>query len=472
MDKLNKLILVFFFLNSFGKAYSQDTFLSKIQLIEDYELLYSGLTNYHPSPFLYIPEKELKTFYETQKSNFPDSLTALEFHILARQFIAQIKCGHTFAKPSDAWYASLKGKNVLLPFEIRNNNGRLYIFNTIDEKFEFDIYDELLSINNIEAKVILQEMSSIQERDGFTESLSKALIEKRFRTYFLFLYDVQDEFIIEFKTSSGEIKSTKVNLTNKKLKEVKKTELPSNFKLLMENGWSSFRFDSANNLAYLKINSFGDRKEFKKYYLSVFKQLNQYPNSQLIIDLRDNTGGYFGNGNNLLTYLTPNNFEFNFQKPKRKNNKIKYIKLDKWSKLTKMAFSIKPTKHKVKGQSITTFTYKPSKYNFEGKVYAITNGLTFSQATLVAAHLKKHGTVFFGEETGGAEMTTNALLSYELILPNSGVKVTIPHYQVISNSTTGQFGFGLKPDYPILPTLNTTTDTTLEKVIIQILSKQ
>ena len=76
-------------------------------------------------------------------------------------------------------------------------------------------------------------------------------------------------------TNSGEIKSTTVHPTSKKLKEANKTKLPSNFENIIENNWSSLSYDSTTNLAYLKIDNFSDRKEFKKYYESVFKFLKQ-----------------------------------------------------------------------------------------------------------------------------------------------------------------------------------------------------
>jgi hypothetical protein len=454
-----------------GIAFSQnstltsDKILTKQQAIEDYSILYSSLINFHPNPFLYVAENDFKAYFETQKSNLTDSLSDLEFHYLSRQLISQIKCGHTFAKPSKEWYASVSGKNIQLPFVVKNIENRLFISNTIDDDFQFNINDELISINNVKVSEILQQMLLMQERDGITESFCNALIENRFRTYLLFIMGIQFEYLIEYKTNSGELKRTTVLPTNKKLKEIKKTELPSNFKKIIENNWSVFSFDSTTNLAYLKIDNFSDRKEFKKYYPEVFKFLRQKEDANLIIDLRDNPGGFFKNGNAFLTYLTPNKFELNFQKPKKIETENEYVTLKKWVKWTKVAFALKPSKHKVKGKTIETFTYKPSKYLFKGNVNVITNGITFSQASLVAAHLNEYGAVFFGQETGGAEIGCNGILNYDLVLPNSSLVVTIPMYQVKSNSTKGQFGYGVKPIYPILPILDSSIDNTLVEVI-------
>ncbi|NJL77242.1 MAG: hypothetical protein HC892_21710 [Saprospiraceae bacterium] len=352
-----------------------------------------------------------------------------------------------------------------MPFDIKNIDGSLFINNTIDENFDFEVNDEVLSINGLSANDILEKMTSMQQRDGFTQSLSNALIEKRFRTELLFIMGVQKEFLIEYKTNTGEVKKVTFQPTNKKLKEIKSIGLPSNFTKIINNSWSIFNFDASTNIAYLKINSFSDRKEFKEYYKYVFKFLKEKPTTKLIIDIRDNSGGDFRNGNTFLTYLTPNKFELNFQKPQKRKTENKYVKLSKWVKWTKVAFALKPSKHKVKGQTTETFTYKPSKYLFEGKVFVMTNGITFSQAALVAAQLKEYGAVFFGQETGGAENGCNGILNYELVLPNSEIAVTIPMYHVKSNSSKGEFGYGVKPNYYIKPVLNNSTDYTLEEVL-------
>ncbi len=454
-----------------GIAFSQnstvisDKILTKQQAIEDYDILYSSLVNYHPNPFLYVAENDFKAYYESQKSNISDSLSELEFHYLSRQLISQIKCGHTFAKPSKEWYASLSGKSVLLPFEVKKIENKLFIYNTSGDDYPFKINDELLSINNVKVTDIWQQMVLMQEKDGFTDSFSEAIIERRFRMYFLFIMGIQSEFLIEYKTNSGEIKKTSIVPASIKLKEIKKTELPSNFKRIIDNNWSSFSYDSTTNLAYLKIDNFSDRKEFKKYYESVFKFLNQKEGANLIIDLRNNPGGFFKNGNTFLTYLTPKKFDLKFHRPKKIKEKNKYVTMMFWNKLTKFAFSLKPSKNKIKGKSTTTFTYKPSKYLFKGKVSVITNGITFSQASLVAAQLKEHGATLFGQETGGAEIECNGMLNYDLELPNSMIQVIIPMNIVKSNSTKGQLGYGVKPNYPILPILNDSNDNTLVEVI-------
>ncbi|HOY15571.1 MAG TPA: hypothetical protein PLY70_20635, partial [Saprospiraceae bacterium] len=76
----------------------------------------------------------------------------------------------------------------------------------------------------------------------------------------------------------------------------------------------------------------------------------------------------------------------------------------------------------------------------------------------------------YGMETGGTEQGTNCMLNYQLVLPNSGLKITIPYYQVLSNSTKSEFGYGVKPNYEIKPAHFTLEDNVLNDVV-KIISK-
>ncbi|MBK8391517.1 MAG: hypothetical protein IPL23_20455 [Saprospiraceae bacterium] len=455
----------------FGQVKSQYTstlngkILSQNQLLEDYEILYASLINYHPVPFQYIAEVDLKADFIKQKSQYPDKLSELEFYNITRNLIAKIGCGHTSGRPSDAWMKAVTGQKVQLPFTVQKEGESVFVSGIVDEEFEFQLNDEILAINHIPIAEIILKMAEYQQRDGLTQSFVDEAIFASFRTYYLFLFESQEDFLIDYKTKTGEIKSTIVQPTNKKIIENKQQKLADNFNKIIENNWSVFAFDSTNQVAYLKIKSFSDRNEYKDYYANVFKWLSEQPTAKLIVDIRDNGGGFFKNGNKLLTYLTPNKFDFNMHRPKRKLEKNKYTKMNKSTKWTKVAFSLKPSKQRTKGVKTITFKFKPNKLNYKGEVHLLTNGNTFSQAALVASHLKEYGATIYGMETGGTEQGTNCMLNYQLVLPNSGLKITIPYYQVLSNSTKSEFGYGVKPKFELKPTLFTFEDNVLNEVV-------
>ncbi len=454
-----------------GSVLSQNTSFAKGKMfakqkaIEDYDILYSSLINYHPAPFFYVKESDLATFYESQKASITDSLSEIDFLFLCRKLITEIRCGHTQALPSDNWFKSIKGLKNQIPFEVKNIEGRLYISSTIDSTFDFHVNDELISVNTIPVQDIIDQLLAMETGDGFTQTFRNKIVEIRFRIYLVFLFGIPQEYVIGFRNSEGEVKQTIVQPTKEKIVEISQPALPENLKMIIENSWSSFSFDSEANLGYLKIKSFLEKKEYKKYYKQIFKYLKQHPNSKLILDLRDNPGGDFRHGNRFLTYLSSEKVLLNFERPRKDRAENEFVKFNGWDKVVQFAFAIKPRKYKAEGQITETFVYRPKKNAFNGKLYVITNGITFSQAALVSSHLREHGAMFLGQETGGAELGCNGILTYKLELPNSGIKLDIPAYHVKSNSTKGQFGRGVKPDFPIALTLNNSIDNTLMEVI-------
>lgn len=458
-------------ITSSGNVLSQNTSFAKGRMLtkekanQDYEILYSSLVNYHPAPFFYVKEADFTTFYESQKGGITDSLSEMDFLFLCRKLVSKIKCGHTSALPSDNWFASVKGLNNQIPFEIKNIEGRIYVSRVVDDSLDFGVNDELISVNNRPVQDIIDELLEMETGDGFTQVFRNALVEKRFGVYMLFLSGIPQEYVIEFRNSKGEIKQTAVRPTSKRVGEIVKPALPDNLKMIFETSWSSFSFDSEANLGYLKIVSFLEKKEYKKYYKQVFKYLKQHPNSKLILDLRENPGGDFRHGNRFLTYLSSEKVLLNFERPRKDRTENEFVKFSFWDKLVRFAFAIKPRKYKAEGQITETFAYRPKRNTFNGKLYVITSGITFSQAALVSSHLKEHGAVFFGQETGGAEIGCNGILTYKLVLPNSGIKVDIPAYHVKSNSTKGQFGYGVKPEFSIALTIDNSIDHTLEEVL-------
>jgi C-terminal processing protease CtpA/Prc len=127
------------------------------------------------------------------------------------------------------------------------------------------------------------------------------------------------------------------------------------------------------------------------------------------------------------------------------------IKMSFGSRLTILSFGTYPISWLKKGRWTHYFFALPRKRNnFNGNVYVITNGRSFSMSGVTASYLKfKAGAKTIGEETGGTQTGSNAMISGRLILPNTGSIVQIPLYHLNHAINVPDTKRGIMPDYPV-----------------------
>ena len=429
--------------------YNPDKLLSIQQQESDFTLLYSSIENIHPAYKVFISENEYKLLVKETLENLNTEQTELEFQNEMRRFLKKIGCGHTSAKPSTQWYQMLRFDQRILPFKVFLVKEKAYIrYSTVaDSLLKFGT--EIISINDVPVSEILTNMKAIQEVDGYSKSYEQKRVEKLFQTYHLFLYGLHDEFNIEFLNDQNEneqltIKSNPSNGSNLvKLNSPDDSDLKS-------SGSKFYLIDKLDHTALLDINSFPTGK-FKAYYKQVFKMADDNDIQNLIIDLRGNGGGYFPNATNLLRYLMPEKYSLSFSRPKNKIKKNKHLQLSPIDKTTKALFNLIPDRNKQDPDRNFELRFKPKKKNhFDGKIYLLTDGATFSMSSYVTTKLKHYtDCTIIGQETGGGEKGSYALLWYKLRLPESEVQVSIPYYFLDHAVEPTLKGRGVMPDYPI-----------------------
>jgi C-terminal processing protease CtpA/Prc len=113
--------------------------------------------------------------------------------------------------------------------------------------------------------------------------------------------------------------------------------------------------------------------------------------------------------------------------------------------------------------------FKPKqKRHFDGNIYLMTSGYTFSAATLVTGKLKGQSNVtIIGEETGGGAYGNSAMFLTTIVLPNTALRITLPLYRMVLNAKLPKDGRGVLPDVEIRSTstsIKSGIDVKLEKV--------
>lgn len=450
-----KIILLFcVFISSFvngQQAYDPEKIYSQEQLRNDFEILITALQEGQPGLNRYLSLDSLQFYIEETRLKFNNGLTESEFHLVIREFLAQIKCGHTVAMPSAQFYNLYKGKATLLPLEVYLIDSKLFVRENYSTDTTIAIGDEIIEINGVKASDLILKMNAIQPRDGYSKNFVQHSVQVNFRTYFLFLYGMHSKYSLSIANTKGGVRNIEIKGNVHASNNFAHVYDSTKYQLALRIKDEALYFSKENpTLAILQIKAF-QQKDYKKFYKQAFELMAKSQRSELVIDIRGNGGGYFPNASFMLRYLINGKFDLLFYRPKNRYTMKAYTEWDFFSKLTKSLFKLKPDRTHTKGIRTYEFIYKPVKKNhYDGNMYVFIDGGTFSMSSYVAAYLKdRTPAVLLGEETGGGETGSNAILMPKISLPETGVRIFLPYYTIVHNIKTENIGRGVLPHYMI-----------------------
>jgi C-terminal processing protease CtpA/Prc len=92
--------------------------------------------------------------------------------------------------------------------------------------------------------------------------------------------------------------------------------------------------------------------------------------------------------------------------------------------------------------------YKPKKRNhYNGKVYVLISGPTFSAASVFSNAVKgQSNVVLAGEETGGGWHGNSGIMIPNITLPHTRTRVNIPLFRLVQFDHVPKNGQGVAPD--------------------------
>ena len=173
------------------------------------------------------------------------------------------------------------------------------------------------------------------------------------------------------------------------------------------------------------IDQYGVKAE--KLYKSIFTEIANEQSQYLVIDLRENTGGRNEFADEMVPYINKGKEDPFLKKTISWKGKEKIYKLPKTSKLA-----------------------------FQGKVYVLVDGRTYSAGSTLARYLKEYANaVVIGEETGTRYEGFAAGSSQDIILISSQLRIGIPRYHILFPKSEMQTtsNRGLLPDKIITPSI-------------------
>ena len=407
-------------------------------LLGDLAFLKEKLQKNHPNLYLYTEKKQIDQLFDSLAAAIRQPMTEQEFYHHLTIISSVIKDGHTIILPPSKFITYHNANSQFLPYKIRVVQGKLFVEMVCTADKRIPEGAEIVSINQVAASEILQQLMERQIRDGWNETYPRWILDQYFREYYSFHFGHPDTFDIQFRVGSVVKQLTIQALRKDSIHYYRQAAYPGNSNEKRPGQGIVFAEDIESGSAWLQVKDFHHdvlrddyKQDFRSEIRKAFQRLKENKLKNLVLDLRDNQGGDIEYGVYLLSYLMKEPFSV----------------VDGYFKIKSSEEALERTGGPSLGQ------HPPVADHFEGTLYVLINGGSFSNSGIVSATLRKHQrAVFIGEETGG----NNKVLAgdaKDFTLPHSGIYVEIPTRQYLLDSQAPLSGHGTVPDFEILPTI-------------------
>jgi Peptidase family S41 len=420
----------------FGQAIQQEPTFTIEQLQEDFLFLRNKMET-NPNLYLYNNKQVVDTKFNELCKGINQRMTATEFLRYISSIQMTVKDGHNYLFPSKKVQDYFTNNALYFPINFVVYDKKLFVTQNLSNDTTIKIGNEIISINGEKAIDVFNILVEHQVRDGNNLHYPEYLSQNYFRSFYGFLFGFKNNYSLEIKNTLNEINTIKVDALP--LKEIKsrRKNLPLRYDRISFDKGIFWEINTEEKYTKLSIKSWSNKllkseynQNFKKEINTFIKELALSNSKNLIIDLRGNQGGDGTNGIYLLKYLLNHSFNYFYSvKTLNRNNKLK----DTAKLLTK-----KQT---------------PNKYVFEGNIFVLTNGGSFSNSGIFASliNIYNRGKII-GEETGGNAVILCGGEGYYK-LPNTKINLLRATHQMVVTDKIKNTGEGVKPDIEISPGL-------------------
>lgn len=461
------------------------------QLIQDVDYAYMLLTKGHPGVYWYITKDKLDVKFDSLKKTITTPLTSKEFYKKMAPLIAEVKCGHTrlilvtkkLTKHENDSIAKVGKPINQLGYKVINN--KLYISSLNKKSAEIKKGSEILAINDVPSNEIIANLTKNYASDGYNQTFKAAVLNRAFTSWYTTIYENNDTlnfkikgadsiFNVQLTTFKKEDKKDSVKV-KKPLIKLSKDSLLAKKKIAKEKlkvrykGSDEFKkpmldlkfLAKDSSIAYLKVKSFSfPYADFNRFFKESFIALKQGNTKDLIIDLRDNGGGSLTACRNLFAYLVDKDFVYltktqvdqRFNPYLNSKGFVNALKGVPFELANSILLEKEGDKYKLNYKGMKPLP--PKNNHFDGKLYVLINGYSFSASALLSSNLKQlNRATFVGQETGGGYNGCVAGSIPILTFPNSKLKLRMGLYPVVPNAHTEIIGRGIFPDQEIKTTI-------------------
>lgn len=457
------------------------------QLRSDFRLMRKALEEAHPGLYRYHPRDSVSRWFDDAYARLDKPMTELQYRRVIEPAIDRIGCGHTDLYASRQ-FTNYRKKYPLraFPVDVAVLNNRLFVRENRSTDSTIRRGAEITAIDGRPAAQVLDQLYDYISSDGYNQTFKAYVLNTgSFGSYYTLVYGVDSTAAhrLTFRDSTGiartlvfrprpERQQPRLDSLDKRSAPVsspRKKPRPS--QPITQQRQLLFS-DRDSSLAIMKVASFtggGQRAFFHDSFESIaaHKSVNK-----LVVDLRGNLGGNSASSLKLASYLIDKPFQAYTQvdAPVRQVSVNRHLGWKFWRFWIRNFFTHRTLEGTYRRTGATALIKPIKRLGFRGDVFILTNGGTFSAASIFAS-LVKHNlpdrATVVGRETGGGEYGCNAFTSPYLTLPETGVQLRLPLYKIVLAVPGRDKGHGVMPDVPVaytLPAILSGQDLDIEKV--------
>jgi C-terminal processing protease CtpA/Prc len=465
------VVLFLFSCASSFKNYKPNKKFAKADLQHDFILLKNILQQKHPALYWYTPKQKMDYYFDSLYNNIADSMTELQYgwQVIA-PLTQKIHCGHTSFSMSNNWYKFIKDKKIPgLPIYVKTWADTMVVTANLNKKDSVLKRGTILtSINGLPVQAMQQQIFNYLPTDGYANNVNYIRLSSNLPYYHRNVFGTFKNYRIGYVDTAGQPKTTliamwnpQVDTTKNKVKTTStETITRAQRKKIKRENYRSIQIDTPLHTATFTLNTFsaGGGKRLRHFINHTFKKLRQDTIKNLIIDLRNNGGGDVDMYALLTKYIIAQPFKVADTAYTVSKTLRPFTKYIKHGFFTNLGFAFLTRKQKDGHYHFGFYerhSYYPKKNNhFNGKVYVLINGPTFSASTLFCHAVKgQQNVTLVGEETGGGWHGNSGLMIPDITLPNTKIKVRLPLFKIVQYKHVPQNGTGVVPDIYIPPTI-------------------
>jgi C-terminal processing protease CtpA/Prc len=413
----------------------------------------------HPSLNLYISAERFNTLIDSLNKSITETISLNDLYNKLIFIVDEIGCSHTGVQIPDYVYDTLDHRNYFFPYPVAFIDGKLLVN---EEGLDLPQGTEITAINKEPVEDILHNIMRYNPVEGRHRSIQIEMAASQFEMQYYLSHGKKERFTIKTIDTNGISKTVYKDAVN--------------YEKVVDHSNNIYYFDAVDadyncyfskekDYAYLRIATFAfnrtqQQDAFENFCNNTFELLKYKHPANLIIDLRQNSGGKLYNAFFLYSFFAKKPFrEYDKVYSKIKAVPFKECYSDNFWASDEQSindyltneFKQRTTDHYYAIPDSLISTWDPDVNHFNGKVYVVVNCETASSASYFATMIKNSGVgKIVGENACGGSYSGNGYQTLRYTLPQSHIKFYFPYaHMLYTFKDEKNTAMGLMPDYVV-----------------------